>query len=75
MSSKKRAVEKSDRVKLSPATIHPDVALAIRQIQSERACPLGMAIDELFWRLERAQLEIEALKRRFTLMNRAAVPA
>jgi len=55
---------KPDRIKLAPANVHPDVARALREIQAERSCPMGMAIDELFYRLQRANLETENLKQR-----------
>lgn len=69
----KQAADKSDRVKLSPATIHPDVARALREIQGERKCPMGMAIDELYWRLDRALQEIGTLNQQLTEIRRSPV--
>lgn len=47
-----------DRIKLSPATVHPDTHRALLEIKNERSCPMGMAIDELYWRMKRALDEL-----------------
>lgn len=38
------------RVVLPQTTIHPETMKAIRAIKSEKRVPLGVAIDEIYWR-------------------------
>lgn len=63
----KKTKLKPDRIKLPPMRVHPTVNEAIRKIQRERSVPLGAAVDEIFWQLQRAKEQLESRATQLTV--------
>lgn len=49
---------KPDRVQIAPVTLNREVWEYLVKIKTERSCPMGMAIDELYYEWRRLQKRI-----------------
>jgi hypothetical protein len=57
-------MSKKQRVRIGPLTVHPATEKYIKTLTSERAIPVGQAVDILYMDLLAAQRQIKQLEKR-----------